>query len=69
MSAMQKPDTSIGTSVERYTLTPPAAFLTLKSLNAGNSRSMFEPLVTGPSWFHWKMARTISAKPSVAIAR
>ena len=52
MSAMQKPDTSIGTSVERYTLTPPAAFLTLKSLNAGNSRSMFEPLVTGPSWFH-----------------
>ena len=31
--------------------------------------SRLEPLVTGPSLPHWKMARMISAKPSVAMAR
>ena len=29
----------------------------------------FMPFVTGPSFCHWKMARRISAKPSVAMAR
>ena len=41
----------------------------LKSLKEGKERSILDPLVTGPRPFHWKIARIISAKPSVAIAR
>ena len=46
-----------------------AAFLMLKSAKVGKLFSILAPLVMGPRVCHWKMARRISAKPSVAIAR
>ena len=37
--------------------------------STGTYRRTFAPLVRGPSLSHWKMARMISAKPRVAMAR
>ena len=38
-------------------------------LKEGKLLKMFEPFVTGPKTSHWIRARSISAKPSVAMAR
>ena len=54
MSAMQNAASSTGVS-------------TLS--NFGNFLRMLEAFVTGPRTSHWIIARRISAKPSVAIAR
>ena len=54
MMAMQMPDMIKGNS-------------TLSKL--ANFFSRLEALVRGPTCFHWMMARMISAKPSVAMAR
>ena len=81
MTAMQMPQMSTGISVVRK-VGSHLAFLHA-SLKAGedvrqpatidskvaNLRSMLEAFVIGPSVFHWTIARMISAKPSVAIAR
>ena len=37
--------------------------------NNMHERSTFEPLVMGPNLFHCKIARMISAKPRVAMAK
>ena len=58
-----------GTNVDRYSTTEPFLPEMLKSVNVGKLLIMFAPFVTGPSFCHWKMARRISAKPSVAMAR
>ena len=55
--------------VERYSTVLPEAALMLKLVKVGKLLSIFAPFVTGPSACHWKMARSISAKPSVAMAR
>ena len=58
-----------GTKVERRSTTSPLAFSMLKLEKVGKLFSALAPLVTGPSRSHWKMARMISAKPRVAMAR
>ena len=58
-----------GTKVDRYSTVEPLAPLMLKLEKVGKLLIILAPLVTGPSTCHWKMARMISAKPSVAIAR
>ena len=57
-----------GTKVERYSTVDPL-LLMLKLEKMGKDLIMLAPLVTGPSFCHWKMARRISAKPRVAMAR
>jgi hypothetical protein len=54
MNAIHNPATIIGNNGELYEV---------KLLR------ILEPLVKGPSVFHWKKALKISANPSVAIAR
>ena len=56
-----------GTKVEKLRVVPPRSSLKVEILAKLFSR--FEPLVSGPSLPHWQMARMISAKPRVAMAR
>ena len=58
---------STGTKVDRLSFVP--AISSLNLLARAKFFSRFEPLVMGPSLLHWKTARMISAKPSVAMAR
>ena len=56
-----------GTKVEKLSVVPPRSSLKVEILAKLFRR--FEPLVSGPSLPHWQMARMISAKPRVAMAR
>ena len=69
MIEMQMMASRKGTKVDRRSTTLPAAFSMLKLEKVGILLIMLAPLVMGPSRCHWKMARIISAKPRVAMAR
>ena len=58
-----------GTKVDSRNTTTPSAFSILKLEKVGKLFRALAPLVTGPRASHWKMARMISAKPRVAMAR
>ena len=69
MIVMQIIDSRKGMKVLKRRITSPEAFLMLKSAKVGKLLSILAPLVMGPRVCHWKMARRISAKPRVAMAR
>ena len=69
MTAMHTMATRKGKKVDRRRITAPFSPVRLKLLKVGIWVIMLAPLVTGPRAGHWKMARRISAKPRVAMAR
>ena len=69
MTATQIPASRKATKVDSRSTVSPPAFWMLKLVKVGKFFRALAPLVTGPSLSHWKMARMISPKPSVAIAR
>ena len=66
MIAMQMPETRKQNSVGGKRMSVKGMRSFVRSLYW---RMTLAPLVTGPMASHWKKARRISAKPSVAIAR
>ena len=69
MMAMHTAAMRKATKVDSRSTTCPLSLVMLKLEKVGKFFRALAPLVTGPRASHWKMARTISPKPRVAMAR
>ena len=66
---MDSPAMSKAAKVESLRSICPSALVILKLLRVGKLLRALAPLFIFPRGYHWKLARIISAKPRVAMAR